>query len=53
MSASTLPDITWFETHSRRTLERLLPRLTQRFQTQVAVKEWLTFTQRLETHFPR
>ena len=53
MSESTLPDITWFEIHSRRTLDRLLPRLAKRFKTQATAKQWRVFTQRLATHFPR
>ncbi len=52
-NAQPLPDITWFERHSRRTLARLLPRLNDRFRKQAKTTLWRSFTQRLDLHFPR
>jgi amylosucrase len=56
MNTSVLPDITWFETQSRRTLDRLLPRLEERYRTKrgrMSTDQWRTFTHRLDTHFPQ
>ncbi len=56
MSTQPLPDLAWFETQSRRTLDRLLPRLQERYRTkrgQMTAGQWRTFTQRLDAHFPR
>jgi glycosidase len=47
------PDASWYETQSRRTLDRLLPRLTQRHRRQTSAAQWRSFVQRLDTHFPR
>ena len=47
------PDRSWFETQSRRALNRLQPRLTKRFRRQTDAAHWRTFTQRLDVHFPR
>jgi amylosucrase len=53
MSTASLPDAVWYETQSRRTLDRLLPRLTQRYRRQTDAAHWHTFTQRLAAHLPR
>ena len=59
MNTQPLPDVIWFETQSRRTLERLLPRLEEHYRARGAKRgrmtadQWRTFTQRLDTHFPR
>ena len=37
---------------TRRTLERLLPRLDQEFAATAPAAEWATFRRRLDTHFP-
>ena len=56
MTTQPLSDVVWFETQSRRTLDRLLPRLEERFRTKrgrMTADQWRTFTQRLTGHFPR
>ena len=56
MTPQPLPDVAWFETQSRRTLERLLPRLEERYRAKrghMTADQWRTFTQRLDTHFLR
>ena len=59
MSTQPLSDVIWFEAQSRRTLDRLLPRLEERFHArrakrgQMTAAQWRTFTQRLAIHFPR
>ncbi len=56
MNTQPLPDIVWLETQSRHTLDRLLPRLQERYRTRrgsMTADQWRTFTQRLDTHFPR
>jgi amylosucrase len=56
MTTQPLPDVVWYETQSRRTLDRLLPRLEERFRTgrgRMTAEQWRAFTQRLTVHFPR
>jgi amylosucrase len=56
MTTQPLADVVWFETQSRRTLDRLLPRLEERYRTKrgrMTADQWRTFTQRLIVHFPR
>jgi amylosucrase/maltose alpha-D-glucosyltransferase/alpha-amylase len=56
MTTQSFPDVVWFETQSRRTLDRLLPRLEERYRAKrgrMTADQWHTFTQRLNTHFPR
>jgi amylosucrase len=56
MTTQPLTDIVWFDTQSRRTLDRLLPRLEERYRAKrgrMSADQWRTFTQRLDTHFPR
>ena len=56
MTTQPLPDVVWFETQSRRTLDRLLPRLEERYRAKrgrMTADQWRTFTQRLDAHFPR
>jgi amylosucrase len=56
MTTQPLSDVVWFETQSRRTLDRLLPRLEERFRAKrgrMTADQWRTFTQRLTVHFPR
>jgi amylosucrase len=56
MTTQTLPDVVWFEAQSRRTLDRLLPRLEERYRAKrgrMNANQWRTFAQRLATHFPR
>jgi glycosidase len=56
MTTQPLSDVVWFETQSRRTLDRLLPRLEERYRAKrgrMTAEQWRTFTQRLEEHFPR
>ena len=52
MSTQPLVDAVWYETQSRRALERLLLRLTQRYRRQTSAAHWRAFTRRLDTHFP-
>ena len=51
MTTQPLPDVVWFETQSRHTLDRLLPRLKERCQ--LTADQWQAFTQRLNAHFTR
>jgi glycosidase len=51
MTTHPLPDASWYETQSRRTLDRLLPRLQER--SRFTADHWQVFTQRLNTHFLR
>lgn len=56
MTTQSLPDLIWFEIQSRRTLDRLLPRLKERYHTKrgrMTASQWRLFTQRLDSHFPR
>jgi amylosucrase len=56
MTTQPLSDVVWFETQSRRTLDRLLPRLEERYRAKrgrMTADQWRTFTQRLTVHFPR
>jgi amylosucrase len=56
MTTQPLSDVVWFETQSRRTLDRLLPRLAERYRTKrgrMTADQWHTFTHRLTVHFPR
>ena len=56
MTTYPLHDVVWFETQSRRTLDRLLPRLEERYRTKrgrMPADQWRTFTQRLNANFPR
>lgn len=53
MTTADSPDQTWYETQSRRTLERLLPRLKQRYRRAAGAAQWCAFTRRLDAHFPR
>lgn len=53
MPTPPLVDAIWYETQSRRALERLLLRLTPRYCRQTSAVHWHAFTQRLDTHFPR
>ncbi len=56
MTTQPLSDVVWFETQSRRTLDRLLPRLEERYRAKrgrMTAAQWRTFTQRLTVHFPR
>ena len=56
MTTQPLSDVVWFETQSRRTLDRLLPRLEERYRAKrgrMTADQWRTFTQRLVVHFPR
>lgn len=45
----------WDIKHSRRTLDRVLPRLRERFSDQIerSADDWPAFLTRLEEHFPR
>jgi glycosidase len=51
MTTQPAPDASWYETQSRRTLDRLLPRLQER--SRFTADHWQVLTQRLNTHFPR
>src|SRR5512135_531738 len=51
MTTQAQPDVVWFETQSRHTLERLLPRLAD--HSRMTADQWQAFTQRLNAHFPR
>jgi amylosucrase len=56
MTTQLLPDVVWFETQSRRTLDRLLPRLEERYRAKrgrMTADQWRMFTHRLTVHFPR
>jgi amylosucrase len=56
MITQPLSDVVWYETQSRRTLDRLLPHLEERYRARrgrMTADQWRAFTQRLETHFPR
>ncbi len=54
MSLPASPQLSiWYETQARRTLERLWPRLTDRFAAHAPADEWQAFGQRLHQHFPR
>lgn len=50
-----MPDPLWLEQQSKRTLDRLIPRLETRFYTDLRQQPqaWAVFCQRLETHFGR
>jgi amylosucrase/maltose alpha-D-glucosyltransferase/alpha-amylase len=43
----------WVREQAQRSLERLLPRLEQRFRDAVEEVEWTAYQERLEGHFPR
>ncbi len=56
MNTPPLLDIAWFETQSRHTLARLLPRLEEHDRTtrgRMTADQWRAFTLRLDAHFPR
>ena len=56
MNTQPLPDVAWFETQSRRTLDRLLPRLEERYRAPrglMSDDQWRTWMQRLTGNFPR
>ncbi|WP_342782233.1 amylosucrase [Thiohalocapsa marina] len=46
-------DERWLQEQVQRSLERLLPRLEQRFRGAVDEVEWLAYLERFERHFPR
>ncbi len=46
-------DEQWVREQADRSLARLLPRLEQRFSSDVEEVEWLGYRERLERHFPR
>ncbi len=46
-------DADWLEYHSQRSLERMLPRITNRFGVGTDAAQWATFERRLGMHFPR
>ncbi len=48
-----IDDEQWISEQAERSLERLLPRLEQRFREAVDEVEWLAYTERVERHFPR
>jgi len=52
-STSLINDEYWIREQVERSLERLLPRLEQRFRHAVDDVEWLAYLERLQRHFPR
>jgi amylosucrase/maltose alpha-D-glucosyltransferase/alpha-amylase len=54
-AAEALPydDEPWLREQAEQSLERLLPRLENRFRGAVDEVEWIAFVERLERHFPR
>jgi glycosidase len=48
-----ISDTAWLDQQARRSLGRVLPRLTAQFAQQAEAATWAAFTRRLETHFPR
>ncbi len=48
-----MPDSTWLEREAHRSLDRLLPRLADRFAGQTDADTWGIFTRRLGAHFDR
>ena len=48
-----MSDSAWHDRHSAASFARLLPRLEEKFATQVEPAEWEAYVQRLKSHFPR
>ncbi|MCG8353194.1 MAG: amylosucrase, partial [Chloroflexales bacterium] len=46
-----MTDAAWLDCQTRRTLDRLLPRLDARFAAQADAGDWQCFRQRLQLHF--
>jgi amylosucrase len=52
-NASPELDEHWVREQAQRSLERLLPRLEQRFRGAVDEVEWIAYLERFQRHFPR